>query len=66
MVYGLISQGFEPGDFNLTNFTGGSSLFGYGPEDATQLEIGYKGRLANDKVVLTLAAFFIDYNDRRQ
>lgn len=65
MVYGLISQGFEPGDFNLTNFTGDSSLFGYGPEDATQFEIGYKGRLANDKVVLTLAAFFIDYNDRQ-
>ena len=65
MVYGLISQGFEPGDFNLTNFTGDSSLFGYGPEDATQFEIGYKGQLANDKVVLTLAAFIIDYNQRQ-
>lgn len=65
MVYGLISQGFEPGDFNLNSFTGVSALFGYGPEDATQFEIGYKGRLANDQVVLTLAAFFIDYSDRQ-
>ena len=65
MFYGLISQGFEPGDFNLSNFTTSNSLFGYGPEDATQFEIGYKGQLANDQVILTLAAFFIDYNDRQ-
>lgn len=64
MVYGLISQGFEPGDFNLSNFTGQTSLFGYGPEDATQFEIGYKGQ-PSDQVVLTVAAFFIDYDDRQ-
>ena len=65
MVYGLISQGFEPGDFNLTNFTDSNTLFGYGPEDATQFEIGYKGQLADGRVILTLAAFFIDYDDRQ-
>ena len=64
MVYGLISQGFEPGDFNLSNFSGQTSLFGYGPEDATQFEIGYKGQ-PNDQLLLTVAAFFIDYNDRQ-
>lgn len=65
MVYGLVSQSFEPGDFNLTNFAGEDSLFGFGPEEATQYEIGYKGRLLNDRVVLTLAAFLIDYKDRQ-
>lgn len=65
MIYGLVSQGFEPGDFNLTNFTGAGSLFGYGPETATNFEIGYKGRLAEDRAVLTLAAFLIDYEDRQ-
>ncbi|MEM7280287.1 MAG: TonB-dependent receptor [Pseudomonadota bacterium] len=65
MVYGLVSQGFEPGDFNLTNFTGASALFGYEAETATQLEIGYKGRLQDDQVILTAAAFFIDYSDRQ-
>jgi iron complex outermembrane receptor protein len=65
IVYGTISQSFEPGDFNLSNFTTSNSLFGYGPEDATQFEIGYKGRLMNDRVILTLAAFFVDYNDRQ-
>ena len=65
MVYGLVSQGFEPGDFNLTNFDGVDSLFGFGPEEATQYEIGYKGRLLSDRMTLTLAAFFIDYKDRQ-
>jgi outer membrane receptor protein involved in Fe transport len=65
MVYGLVSQGFEPGDFNLANFAGVNSLFGYEAEEATQYEIGYKGRLANDRVVLTLAAFLIDYEKRQ-
>ena len=65
MVYGTVSQGFEPGDFNLTNFEGVDSLFGYGREKATQYELGYKGRLLGDRLILTLAGFFIDYNDRQ-
>ena len=65
MVYGTFSQGFEPGDFNLTNFEGIDSLFGYGREKATQYEIGYKGRLLSDRLILTMAGFFIDYNDRQ-
>ncbi|WP_405237589.1 TonB-dependent receptor [Lentisalinibacter orientalis] len=65
MVYGTISQGFEPGDFNLTNFAGEDTLFGYGPEEATQFELGYKDRLANDRIALSLAAFYIDYKDRQ-
>ena len=65
MVYGLFSQGFEPGGFNVSSFDDPNNLFGYGPEDATQFEVGYKGQLLNDQVVLTLAAFFIDYNHRQ-
>lgn len=64
MMYGLVSQGFEPGDFNVSSFEGGNSLFPYVREKATQYEIGYKGR-PSDRVVLTLAAFFIDYKDRQ-
>ena len=65
MVYGTVSQGFEPGYFNLNNFEGVDSLFGYGEERATQVEIGYKGRLLDDRLILTLAGFFIDYKDRQ-
>ena len=65
MVYGLFSQGFEPGSFNLFNIEGESALFGVMPEEATQYEVGYKGRLLGDRLVLTLAGFFIDYEDRQ-
>lgn len=65
MAYALVSQGFEPGDFNLTNFQGVDSLFGYGPEEATQYELGYKGKLLGDRLAVTLAAFFIDYRGRQ-
>lgn len=65
MVYGLISQGFEPGDFNLTSFTNADTLLGYGPEKATNFEAGYKGRLADDRAVLTFAAFLVEYEDRQ-
>lgn len=64
MFYGTVSQGFEPGDFNLTNFEGVTSLFGFAPEKATQYEVGYKGQ-PSDRVVLTVAAFLIDYKDRQ-
>jgi iron complex outermembrane receptor protein len=65
MIYATLSQGFEPGDFNLTNFSGESRLFGYDEEKATQFEVGYKGRALDNRVSLILAAFFIDYEARQ-
>lgn len=65
MVYGTFSQGFEPGDFSLTNLTGESALFGYNKERANQFEIGYKGRLLDNTLFLRFAAFYIDYNNRQ-
>ena len=64
-IYANVSQGFEPGSFNLSNFEGEVSLFGYAPEEATSYEIGYKGRLADGRVIFTLAAFRIDYESRQ-
>ena len=65
MLYALYSQGFEPGDFNGTSFEGEEVLFDYGREKATNYELGYKGRLWDDRVVLTGAVFRIDYKDRQ-
>ena len=65
MFYGTLSQGFEPGDFNLNNRPGETTPLGYGPEDATQFELGYKGRLLDDRVILTAAAYFINYDGRQ-
>lgn len=64
-IYGTFSQGFEPGDFNLTNFAGANELFGYGAEDASQFELGYKARLLDGRMIATAAAFYIDYKDRQ-
>ena len=65
IVYGNFSQGFEPGDLNLTNFAGENSLFGYGAESAAQYELGYKGQLLDGALSFVAAAFFIDYEDRQ-
>ena len=62
MVYGTVSQGFEPGDFNCCAQTFVASFV---EERATQYEVGYKGRLLSDRLILTLAGFFIDYKDRQ-
>ncbi len=65
MIYGTVSQGFEPGDLNLNNFAGDNSLFGYEAETATQYELGYKGQLMGGQLALVAAAFYIDYKDRQ-
>jgi len=65
LFYATFSQGFEPGDFSLNNFAGSNTLIGYDEERANQFEVGYKGRLADDTVLVTLAGFYIDYKDRQ-
>ncbi len=65
MVYALFSQGFEPGSFNAFDLEGENALFDIKPEEATQVEIGYKGRLLDDRLILTLAGFYIDYEGRQ-
>ena len=65
MAYALFSQGFEPGSFNAFDLEGENALFDIEPEEATQVEIGYKGRLLDDRLILTLAGFYIDYEGRQ-
>lgn len=64
-LYANIAQGFEPGGFNLANFEGSNVLFGFGPEEATSYEVGYKGRLLDGRLLLSVAAFAVDYRDRQ-
>tara|TARA_R110002060_G_scaffold78357_1_gene91406 strand:- start:2728 stop:4950 length:2223 start_codon:yes stop_codon:yes gene_type:complete len=65
MFYGTISQGFEPGDLNLNNFTGDNTLIPYGNESAIQYEIGYKNRMLDNRLDIYAAIFAIDYSDRQ-
>ena len=65
MVYVTLAEGYEPGGFNLSNFAGEDSLFGFEAENATSYEIGWKGRSADGSVFGSVAGFYIDYEARQ-
>lgn len=65
LLYATFSQGFEPADFSLSNLTGVNTLLGFDREEADQFEIGYKGQLLDNSLVITLAGFLINYRDRQ-
>lgn len=65
MMYFTFAQGYEPGGFNLSNFEGESTLFGFDEENATSYELGWKGQLADGRLYASIAAFYIDYEDRQ-
>lgn len=65
MLYFTYARGYEPGGFNLANFAGENDLFGFDIEEASSFELGWKGKLLNDRLSLSAAAFYIDYSDRQ-
>jgi len=65
MMYGTRSEGFRPGGFNT--FVG-EELFGiseeyfeFGPDTLVNYEIGVKSRLADNRVTLNGAVYFLDW-----
>ena len=68
MMYFSAAQGYEPGGLNGTTpiFApdGSPSLLSFEPEKALQYELGWKGSLMDGRATLSVAAFFIDYEDR--
>jgi len=64
-LYATISRGFEPGGFNLGNFAGSNELFGFAAEEATNFELGFKGRFLDNSLTFTAAAFLIKYESRQ-
>ena len=68
MFYFSAAQGYEPGGLNGTTpiFApdGSPSLLSFEPEKALQYEIGWKGSLMDGRATVSVAAFFIDYEDR--
>lgn len=64
MAYASFSRGFHPGGFNLSNFAGDSTLFGFDGEESDNFEIGYKGQVT-PALLLEAAAFYIDYKNRQ-
>lgn len=70
MVYGTIAQGFLSGSFNdelnTTLVPELTPLLTYQPEHVTNYEVGYKGALADGRVRMALALFWMDYTDKQQ
>jgi iron complex outermembrane receptor protein len=65
LMYGTRSEGFRPGGFNT--FVG-EDLFGiseeffeFGPDTLVNYEIGVKSRLADNRVTLNGAVYFLDW-----
>ncbi len=65
IVYFTVSQGYEPGGYNMSNLSGSNSLFGFDKEEATSAEIGWKGRSEDGRVKGSVAAFSIAYDARQ-
>ena len=65
MVYFTFALGYEPGGYNLANFEGQNDLFGFDIEEVSSYELGWKSRFLNDRLTLSAAAFYIDYQDRQ-
>ena len=70
IIYGTISQGFLSGAFNdeiNLNFTPElAPLVTIKPETVTNYEVGFKGTLADGRVQLAAAVFFMDYEDKAE
>ncbi len=70
MVYGTIAQGFLSGSFNdelnTTLAPELTPLLTYQPESVTNYEVGYKGALADGRVRMAVALFWMDYTDKQQ
>ena len=57
-VYGSISQGYRAGGSNVS---AAAPQAAYDPEESLNYEVGYKGRLWDDRLQVSAAAYFIDY-----
>jgi iron complex outermembrane receptor protein len=65
LIYGLVSQGFKSGGFNIraqaTQFP--RSRLPFDDEKVTSFEVGAKNSFMDDTVFLNLAYFYNDYKD---
>lgn len=64
MLYGTMAFGYEPGGFNISEDVA-DRLVGFDSEEAASYEAGWKGRLMDGRVTASLAAFYIDYDNRQ-
>lgn len=61
--YAKISQGWKAGGFNGEAPTADAFFESFDPEEVLAFEVGYKARLADDRVEINAAAFWNDISD---
>ncbi|MBO9695363.1 MAG: TonB-dependent receptor [Sphingopyxis sp.] len=63
-LYGTVTRGFKAGGVNsCTSVAGVNQPNVFAPEKVTAYELGYKTRLLDRRLSISLAAFYYDYTD---
>ncbi len=65
LVYVTAARGYEPGGFDKNHFPGSNELLGFDQEEATSVELGWKGSSQDDRMRATVAFFWVDYDARQ-
>ena len=63
MIYGSVATGFKSGGFTGTASTALVATTPFGPENATNYEVGTKAQLFGRRLTINLAAFYTDYRN---
>jgi len=69
IVYGLISEGFLTGGFNTeinSNIPAVADILPYDPEKVINYELGYKGRILDERVEISSNVFLMNYTDQQR
>lgn len=62
-VYAFVATGYRSGGFNFSKPTSTTDVDQVDPEELTSFEIGYKGALLDNRVNLSSAIYYYDYDD---
>ena len=62
-LYAFAATGYRSGGFNLMTPTGADQVGAVDPEDLLSYEIGYKGKFWDQRLNLTTALYYYDYED---
>lgn len=65
LVFGHVSTGFKSGGYNMFSALVVDQFAPYDEEQLTAFEIGFKGKMLADRLMLTGAAFHYDYEDKQ-
>jgi iron complex outermembrane receptor protein len=65
LTYLKYSEGFNAGGFNANLYSGVAPL-SFGPETVKSYEAGFKSQLAQNRVRLNAAVFYMDYVDKQE